>query len=144
FNDLYHQNLRSYLKQLLIKHLEIMKSKLQKTKLLSALIVLTAVFIAGAAKAQSKPWIVPASAKAIKNPLACTPATLKEAKTLYVTNCAPCHGEKGKGDGPAAASLTPKPANHTSAVIREESDGSLFWKLSEGRTPMPQYKKILN
>lgn len=27
--------------------------------------------------------------------------------------CAPCHGTSGKGDGPAAAALNPKPANLT-------------------------------
>jgi len=120
-----------------------MKFKAQKKQLATALIILIAVFFAFGARAQSKPWIAPAAAQAIKNPVAASPDILKAAKTLYITNCAPCHGEKGKGDGPAAASLTPKPADHTSAALHNESDGSLFWKLSEGRTPMPQYKKIL-
>ena len=29
--------------------------------------------------------------------------------------CVPCHGERGGGDGPASAGLTPKPANFTLA-----------------------------
>lgn len=94
-------------------------------------------------QAQTKPWIAPAAAQSIKNPVKIDAAILKEAKTLYITNCAPCHGEKGKGDGPAAAALNPKPADHTSAVLRNESDGSLYWKISEGRAPMPQFKKVL-
>ncbi len=32
---------------------------------------------------------------------------------MFKTTCAPCHGETGKGDGPAAASLTPKPRDYT-------------------------------
>jgi mono/diheme cytochrome c family protein len=120
-----------------------MKLQLSKKHLLSVFIVLLVALFARTANAQSKPWIAPAAAQAIKNPVATTPAGLKEAKTIYITNCAPCHGEKGKGDGPAAASLTPKPADHTSAALHNESDGSLYWKISEGRTPMPQFKKIL-
>jgi len=120
-----------------------MNTPSKKLKLLKLLIVVTAIFVSAAVKAQVKPWVAPVAAQAVKNPMPPTPAMLKEAKTLYVTNCAPCHGERGKGDGPAAAALTPRPADHTSAALHNETDGSLFWKLSEGRSPMPQYKKIL-
>jgi mono/diheme cytochrome c family protein len=34
-------------------------------------------------------------------------------KTKYESLCAGCHGKTGKGDGPAAASLNPKPQDHT-------------------------------
>lgn len=37
-----------------------------------------------------------------------------EAKKIFDTRCAPCHGATGAGDGPASAGLTPKPANFTS------------------------------
>ena len=94
--------------------------------------------------AQSKPWVVPQSALSKKNPLDGDPATIKVGKTVYMSNCSPCHGNTGKGDGPAAAALNPKPANHTSALIQAEADGSLFYKISEGRTPMPQYKAVLS
>lgn len=93
--------------------------------------------------AQSKPWVTPKAAEGVKNPVRVNPAGLAEAKTLYITNCGPCHGNKGKGDGVAAAALNPKPADHTSAKVQKETDGSLYWKLSEGRNPMPSYKKIL-
>ncbi len=92
--------------------------------------------------AQSVPWVVPKDAASVKNPMAASAAVLSDAKTLYTGNCAPCHGDKGKGDGPAASGLTPKPADHSSALIQSEPDGSLFWKLSEGRNPMPGYRKI--
>ncbi|HMC86926.1 MAG TPA: cytochrome c [Chitinophagaceae bacterium] len=69
---------------------------------------------------------------------------MAETKTLYITNCGPCHGDKGRGDGPAAPGLNPKPADHTSAAVQSETDGAIFWKLSEGRSPMPAYKKIFS
>jgi mono/diheme cytochrome c family protein len=98
----------------------------------------------GQTSAQSKPWVVPPDAAAVKNPVAGDKSVLPAAKGVYISNCAPCHGEKGRGDGPAAAGLNPKPADHSSALIQSETDGSLFWKLSEGRAPMPGYKKIFN
>jgi len=36
-----------------------------------------------------------------------------DGKKLYVSNgCAACHGVTGRGDGPAAAALNPKPRNY--------------------------------
>lgn len=110
-----------------------------------AIIILTANLISSNCLAQQRtPWVSPKTAQEIKNPLSGDKTSLAEGKKLYTTNCAPCHGEKGRGDGPAAQALTPKPADHSSGVVQSESDGSLFWKLSEGRNPMPAYKAILN
>jgi len=93
-------------------------------------------------KAQGK-WVAPASANDLKNPLAGDAGATKEGKTLYLSLCAPCHGEKGKGDGVAGGSLSPKPANHASALVQGQSDGALFWKMTEGRGPMASYKAAL-
>ena len=95
------------------------------------------------AQSQSKPWVAPAAATSLNNPIMGDANSVKAGKALYTTYCTPCHGEKGKGDGMASAGLNPKPANHTSAAIQSESDGSLFYKISEGRNAMPQYKITL-
>lgn len=39
-------------------------------------------------------------------------ASVDRGKTLYREYCAQCHGFTGKGDGPAASGLEPKPAIH--------------------------------
>lgn len=39
-----------------------------------------------------------------------------EARMLFMNVCAQCHGPEGQGDGPAAASLNPKPRNYTDAA----------------------------
>ncbi|HVW13659.1 MAG TPA: cytochrome c [Mucilaginibacter sp.] len=108
----------------------------------------TLVFVFGttatrAVAQQRAPWVAPKTAQEVKNPLAGDKSVLADGKVLYTANCAPCHGNKGRGDGPAAAALNPKPADHSSVAVQNESDGALFWKLSEGRNPMPSYKKIL-
>lgn len=113
---------------------------------LNLLVLITTglVFIQFQTKAQSSAWSSPPSVNSLKNPVPSDPVSVKAGKKLYEANCTPCHGNKGKGDGIAAASLSPKPADHTSAAVQKESDGALFWKLSEGHNPMPSYKTSLS
>lgn len=40
----------------------------------------------------------------------------QQARAMFDNLCAACHGHDGKGDGPAAASLNPKPRNYTDAA----------------------------
>jgi mono/diheme cytochrome c family protein len=59
-------------------------------------------------------------------------------------SCAQCHGEQGKGDGPDAPMYDVVPTNFTDAhMMAEMTDGEIFWKVSEGRRPMPSFKKRL-
>jgi|SRR5450432_134877 mono/diheme cytochrome c family protein len=101
-------------------------------------------FIFTSSYGQQTPWVAPKTADNVKDPLSGDNSKIAETKALYITNCGPCHGDKGKGDGPAAQGLNPKPADHTSAAVQSETDGAIFWKLSEGRNPMPGYKKIFS
>ena len=40
---------------------------------------------------------------------------LAAANTVYQERCSACHGARGRGDGPGAAALTPKPRNYADA-----------------------------
>lgn len=54
-------------------------------------------------------------------------------QTLYRKNCASCHGMAGKGDGPAAMALDPKPANFTDpALMHKATDQQLLGIIQNG------------
>ncbi len=89
-------------------------------------------------------WNAPPEAKAMKSPLAATPEALAAGAALFGDKCANCHGEKGKGDGPDADQYAVKPQDLTDAgMMAAMTDGEIFWKISEGRRPMPNFKKQL-
>ncbi len=52
-------------------------------------------------------------------------------KTTYQNLCLSCHGETGKGDGPAGKYLTPKPAD-LSEVVKERDEDYLVKIIKEG------------
>ena len=56
-----------------------------------------------------------------------------EGKKLYEQYCATCHGQSGKGDGPAAAALDPKPRDHTNKEYMSKlSDDDLLKVIKNG------------
>lgn len=91
-------------------------------------------------------WQAPAEADTLQNPFS---PDQQEAITkggdLYTMVCASCHGDRGDGTGAAGQSWDPPPADFTRDDIQNQSDGALFWKLSEGNPPaMISYKEILS
>lgn len=43
---------------------------------------------------------------------------------VFKTFCVTCHGAAGKGDGPAAAGLNPKPANFATGAFKYDANGN--------------------
>jgi len=102
------------------------------------------VSIALAAMHRKRKWELPESAKALKNPLQPSPEAILAAKQLYQDNCTNCHGERGKGDGSEAMMYDPAPADLTDIKrMSALSDGEIFYQITEGRKPMPSFKKRL-
>ena len=81
-------------------------------------------------------WVAPDRAAHRTNPVALDKGSIKSGQQLYEANCQKCHGKAGRGDGPQAQFLDTPPADLTSQAARDESDGALFWKMSEGRGRM--------
>ena len=91
---------------------------------------------------QPPDWTAPPFEARKPNPVPADAPSIAAGKDVYTKNCLPCHGALGKGDGPAAFALTQKPRDLSTPKIAEQSDGSIFWKLTTGKTPMPSFEKL--
>lgn len=112
--------------------------------LFAAVLILICVLVIYWLVQENKPWIVPPEYKSLKNPLTRSDSKLKVARQIYVDECAQCHGDGGKGDGPEARSHYPLPADLTDPqLLTNVVDGEIFYQISEGRRPMPSFKRRL-
>jgi mono/diheme cytochrome c family protein len=115
-----------------------MKSKL----ILATSVIATSVMsVAFTTVQQTKPWPVPEKNAKMANPVKSNSESISAGKALWNLHCASCHGKKGLGDGSKAAQLKTQPQDLSAAKLQSQSDGSLYYKISEGRDDMPSFKK---
>ena len=89
-------------------------------------------------------WNIPEDAKLRQNPIHRSPQALDAASILYDDHCERCHGKTGRGDGADATKFSTSPVDLTDGSrMNAQSDGELFYKISEGRRPMPEFKTKL-
>ena len=94
----------------------------------------------GAAAADSK-TAKPAAASV-------TPAVLERGRGIYKANCASCHGDSGRGDGPAAGVMKPPPRDHTDraymSTLSDEELGKVIQMggAMKGKPLMPSNPQI--
>jgi mono/diheme cytochrome c family protein len=81
-----------------------------------------------------------------RNPVAVTPESIATGEQVYRRHCQVCHGVAGAGDGPAAMTLRPRPADLRVHMAAGHTDGQLYFWITEGfaGTAMPAYKSVLN
>jgi len=78
--------------------------------------------------AQYPGWLIPPGGRDEKSPVSSVGDAVARGKTLYISNCARCHGPDGKGSGPPdyAADLTDE------LRIELNTEGVLFYKIWNG------------
>jgi mono/diheme cytochrome c family protein len=81
-------------------------------------------------------WQAPAEATTKLNPLADRPNVAAGGQKLYRRHCAECHGDTGQGLKKAADFHLP--------VVQQQTDGSLFWKITNGNPDrgMPSFSRL--
>ncbi|MFZ4522607.1 MAG: c-type cytochrome [Bacteroidales bacterium] len=110
---------------------------------ISAGLVLTFSF-ATATKAQTAGgWNIPAKFKTTKNPVASNAGSLADGKDLFNKHCKSCHGPKGLGDGPKAATLDVSCSDFSTKKFQAMTDGEIFFQVSEGKGKMPNFRKTI-
>lgn len=121
-------------------------NKNKKMKITALLFITIVAFISIGAIIQSQktiPWVVPDKNLKMTNPVKADVKSISAGKALYTKNCVDCHGKKGIGDGTKVPELKSTPADMTQEAFQSQTDGSLFYKISEGRNDMPKMKKDL-
>ena len=90
-------------------------------------------------------WEVPEEARAVENPVPLSDEVLAAGGESYGARCASCHGDTGKGDGKATRFIRPAPADISTAEARDRmTDGEMFYKITEGKKPMPGMARTLS
>jgi cytochrome c oxidase cbb3-type subunit III len=56
----------------------------------------------------------------------------EETATLFTELCSVCHGVRGKGDGPSAQGLEPKPADFTNCKAMAKDSDEVLFKIIKG------------
>jgi len=110
----------------------------------SAAVIASFVFYSFILVNQSDDWVVPDSAKNVKNPTdASDEDDLEIGRDLYMKHCRSCHGKEGYGDGKKAKEMDGDLGDFSDEDFQAQSDGSLFYKTSKGRDDMPNFDKKL-
>jgi mono/diheme cytochrome c family protein len=108
----------------------------------TVLIALTLVAL-GEEQSMQK-WSAPAAEAQKKNPVAANEPSLAAGQKIYSKTCFMCHGKTGDADGPAVIELNIHPAKLSDPKLVTEPDGSLFWKITTGKKPMPAFGRRLS
>lgn len=78
-----------------------------------------------------------------RNPFPLNQESIGSGSITYAATCATCHGESGKGDGPAAAALNPAPAD-LAIHVPLHTDAELFDFIADGIDGTPMVPQLGN
>lgn len=92
-------------------------------------------------RSSAQVWVVPEDQKGKVAPFKFTPGLAKQGEQLYLKNCQSCHGLPGKNNW---VKITPPPGDLSLEKVQKQTDGELFYRITNGKTPMPEFRKILS
>ena len=84
------------------------------------------------------------AAGTMHNPFKPGAAAIAAGKTLFEDNCTACHGAGGRGDGSVSFLLRIPPADLTSGIAAQRSDGYIYATIRNGSIVMPSYADAMS
>jgi mono/diheme cytochrome c family protein len=89
---------------------------------------------------------VPAAYKRMGNPLGSDSQTVSAGQTVFLGNCAVCHGPRGTGDSQIGRNMYPPAADLSSQRVIGMKDGEIAWIVKFGLSfvGMPAFRTILS
>jgi putative copper export protein/mono/diheme cytochrome c family protein len=79
------------------------------------------------------------------SPTGYSASSIVQGANLFATHCASCHGQQGRGDGPAGRFLRLQPSDLTADHVYGHTDGDLYWWITNGiRDVMPPFGVALD
>ncbi len=100
------------------------------------------VFAASLMRVSAQQWVVPDDQKGKTAPFMFTPDMQKQGEGIYTKNCVSCHGMPGKDNW--VKQLSPPPGDLGVARAQGQSDGELYYRITAGKAPMPEFRNILS
>lgn len=92
-------------------------------------------------KVAAQEWVVPEDKKNKESPFRFSAETAKKGEAIFQQNCQVCHGEPTKGT--FNKGLIPNPGDPATDKFQKETNGALFYKVTNGRGAMPRFMDIL-
>ncbi|MCX6281939.1 MAG: cytochrome c [Bacteroidetes bacterium] len=91
-------------------------------------------------EAQNPSWVVPDDQKGKICLVRFTSDMAKQGEVIYLKNCQSCHGLPTKKN---FASIQPSPGDLSENKVGTQKDGELFYRITTGKAPMPEFRNIL-
>lgn len=109
-------------------------------RIIKSLVIVVLLFASTTTFSQTD-WKAPADADAILSHIKFTEEISQEGAKTYSSSCVSCHGTPSQGN---YTPMVPPPGDVAGTDIQNQSDGSLYYKIRQGKGAMPGFTDALS